>query len=131
MINKVFYYLLLILNLFGLLTSLYLTYIHYSSNLYVCLAGDNCNKVLTSQYSQIFGIPISFFGTIYFLIVLILLVLKIKKLIQILIFLGFVVGLILIYLQMFVLKAICFYCFLVDIILLISPVIFTFGKIKL
>ena len=92
MINKVFYYLILILNLSGFLISLYLTYVHYSSNIYVCPAGNDCDKVLTSKYSRIFGIPISLLGTIYFLMVLILVRLKIKKLIQVSIFSGFVAG---------------------------------------
>lgn len=128
--------LFLFFSLSGFLISLYLSYSHYFYNPYVCVIDGNCNKVLTSKYSQIFNIPISLLGIIYFFILLISNFLStrfsfFKKIIKFLVFIGFLVGLILIYLQIFILKTICFYCFLVDIILLILPIILILNKTKL
>lgn len=126
--------LFLILVLVGLLISLYLTYVHYSYSEYFCSVQKNCNKVLTSKYSQIFNLPISLFGVIYFLVLSgawlsfknffnlpTLLVKLFNKFFKPLIFGGVLISLISIYLQIFVIKEICFYCLGIDLILLVLP----------
>lgn len=130
--SKFIYFILII----GFLVSAYLAYNHYFSKSYVCIVNGGCDKVLTSKYSQVFNTPISLFGSIYFLILLIFLSLSknfrfLEKIVKIFVFIGFFVGLTLIYIQIFVLKAICIYCMIVDTILLISPILFAFNKIKL
>lgn len=121
----------------GFLISGYLTYVHYSLTSYFCPTGNNCNKILTSKYSSIFNIPISLFGAIYFISVFFLIYLINSKkksfkflnnLLQFLILVGFLTALVLLYIQIFVLKAICFYCFIVDSILLITPIILILEK---
>jgi len=78
---------------------------------------DGCETVLTSQYAKFFGIPVSLFGALFYLAVLFtaytfltagdtkaLRALRILTTIIFLASLGFV------YLQLFVIHAICIYC---------------------
>ena len=51
-----------VLGLAGMGISGYLTYVHYQNINAICLFNANCDKVLTSPYSQIWGIPLSLFG---------------------------------------------------------------------
>ena len=62
----------------GILVSLYLTYLHYAPlfNLgqgITCNFGDNlnCDIVLTSDYSEIFGIPVALIGALSYLFIFI------------------------------------------------------------
>lgn len=53
----------------GLLTSVYLTYEHYTDNATLaCTASGvvDCVKVTSSQWSQLFGIPVAVLGLVFF-----------------------------------------------------------------
>lgn len=107
--------------IFALITffiSLYLTKLSYSTSI-SCSIFDGCNNVLTSKYSKIFNIPISIFGAIYSAFLIILFYFENKKFLIPLTFLGASLALILLYLQIFIIKSICFYCTLVDLIFII------------
>ncbi|MDO8658841.1 MAG: vitamin K epoxide reductase family protein [Candidatus Levybacteria bacterium] len=54
----------------GFLDAVYLTITHYQNVLPPCSLKLGCEKVLTSQFSTIIGIPISLLGSIYYLIVM-------------------------------------------------------------
>lgn len=118
-----------ILILTGFLISVYLTYVHYSYNSYFCGAEKNCDKVLTSKYSEIFNLPVSLLGALYFLILIIIwvfqeniLTIKIFNIFfKFLIFVGVLTALVSIYLQLIIIKAICVYCLIIDFILFILP----------
>lgn len=56
----------LVLAVVGLGLSAYLTYVHYNIDALVC-SGGGCELVQTSQYSEMFGIPIAIFGLLMFL----------------------------------------------------------------
>jgi uncharacterized membrane protein len=56
-----------LLGLAGMGISGYLTYIHYQGSSAVCVAGMKCDTVLTSPYSQIWGIPLSLLGLLMYL----------------------------------------------------------------
>lgn len=58
----------LLLSLFGLGVSIYLTITHFSPHTLVCVANAtfNCEKVTTSPQSEIFGIPVAMLGLFYF-----------------------------------------------------------------
>lgn len=125
-----------ILVLIGFIFSAYLTYVHYYSyNPYFCGGGKNCDKVLTSKYSEVFNLPVSLFGAFYFLTLIIIwffqkkfLAIKIFKIFfKFLIFSGVLIALVSIYLQLIVIKSICIYCLIIDFILLILP-FFLMGK---
>jgi uncharacterized membrane protein len=118
-------YLLFFLSLIALLTSIYLTIEHYNKRLPYCIINTKCDIVLTSKYSEFLGIPLSLLGVIYFFINLVLLYLflknRFKKQYLILYnFIGASVGLILIYIQIFILKNLCIYCLTVDSISIIN-----------
>jgi uncharacterized membrane protein len=50
------------LGLAGMGISGYLTYIHYKSQSSICFFNTNCDAVLTSSYSRMWGIPLSLLG---------------------------------------------------------------------
>jgi len=52
----------------GILISSYLTYIHYQSLNPICLFNANCDAVLSSQYSTMWGIPLSLFGLLMYVV---------------------------------------------------------------
>jgi uncharacterized membrane protein len=61
----------LVLSIFGLGVSIYLTLTHFSSAVTLsCPAGGgviNCEKVTTSPQSYVFGIPVAVLGLVYFI----------------------------------------------------------------
>src|SRR3989344_4188994 len=61
--------LLLALALIGISTTLYLPSSVYSGAAPACLL-EGCEKVLASEYSKTFGIPLSYLGLVYFIYLL-------------------------------------------------------------
>ncbi len=135
---------ILVLALVGFADATYLTVEHFKGIIPPCSIGG-CEKVLSSPYSEIFGIPVSLLGTIYYFIVLVLLVVfydvkseKIKdyclKIIIALSAVGFLAAIAFIYIMLFVLHSICVYCMLSDIItitiFILTTHIFYIGLIK-
>ena len=59
----------LVLATVGLILSAYLTYVHYNIDALVCGTGG-CELVQTSEYSEMFGIPIAIFGLLMFITVI-------------------------------------------------------------
>lgn len=106
----------LILSFLGFLDALYLTVSHYYGLFLKCFIGE-CETVLESQYATIAGIPVALLGTIYYLAIFIfvILFLDVKKDFFIksaawLTIVGFLSSLYFIFLQLFIIKATCFYC---------------------
>ncbi|MEK9183986.1 MAG: vitamin K epoxide reductase family protein, partial [Patescibacteria group bacterium] len=78
---------------------------------------DGCDTVTTSKYSAVAGMPVALMGAIYYLVIFILAIsyLESKKdrlafLISRFTIIGFLASLWFVYLQVFVLKALCLYC---------------------
>ena len=106
----------LIASLVGFADALYLTINHYRQAIPPCAIGS-CETVLISRFATWQGIPMSLLGVVVYFIVgfLILLYLeghqvKFLKLAAGLAAASFVVSLILVLLQLFVLDAVCLYC---------------------
>lgn len=102
----------------GFLDATYLTVTHYTGGL-ECNIIHGCDEVLSSKYSELFGIPISIFGAGYYLTVifLCLLYLDLKKgglmkLVFGLTVVGLGVTAWMVYLMAFVIEAWCQYCLL-------------------
>lgn len=114
--NKTFVF-LLILSLAGFFDSAYLTILHYKNLIPPCTIALGCEKVLTSKYATISGVPISLFGVFFFLALIFLLLLGLNKYFKLLNLAGVGVAVILLYLQVFVLRAYCQYCLLVEAII--------------
>ena len=109
----------LIFSLIGFLDATYLTIQHYRGFGLDCGPLLECDEVMTSQYAVIGGIPLALLGTLYYLAIFLLTVayydrkqLYILSIIARLTILGFLVSLILIYLQAFIIRTFCFYCLL-------------------
>lgn len=112
-----------ILGFAGFLDATYLTIIHFKNAIPPCTIAHGCEAVLTSQYATIFGIPIALIGALYYLTVLGLLVIWIKTkatrwltLLVSITGIGLLIGIVLVYLQAFVLHAFCQYCLLSELI---------------
>ena len=108
----------LIASLLGFLDTTYLTVKHYTGSSLNCsvLFGD-CEKVTTSKYSMLAGVPLALIGAIYYFTIFILSVAyldtKREKTIIIASYLtatGFLASAYFVFLQLFIIKAICPYC---------------------
>lgn len=102
----------------GFLDAVYLTAAHYTQSIN-CSVISGCQEVLTSSYSEIFGIPLALLGALYYLFLIINTLLYIdhknkwsKKIISYLPTFGFLFSLYLIYLMLFQIQALCQYCLL-------------------
>jgi uncharacterized membrane protein len=67
--GKVFFpaYMMLALTLIGIAVALYVAKGNYTGQPLWCPIIDGCNVVVNSPYSRIFGVPMSYFGFIYYL----------------------------------------------------------------
>jgi uncharacterized membrane protein len=100
----------------GFADSTYLAIQHFQNEIPPCTVGG-CESVLTSQYAQVFGIPMSLLGAIYYLVMLVLLFLFVDTKKEILLRLhgilsvvGFLASVGLMYIMIFIIKAFCPYC---------------------
>lgn len=115
-IPKSLLYLFIAVALLGFLDATYLTASHYSQGIVPCAIGQ-CETVLSSKYSAIASVPISLPGAIYYLIIFLLGMSyldsqseKSLRLAALFTWAGFLTSLFLVYLQLFVINAICLYC---------------------
>lgn len=125
------------LSFLGLIDSIYLSYMKLQESDLVCNVLEGCNLVTQSEYAKIFGIPLAYLGVFFYclLILTLLFFLKSKKAIcfrflQITIFAGFLSSLYFLYLQVFVIKALCTYCLFSLIINLIFFIYMFFFEYK-
>lgn len=103
----------------GFLDATYLTARHYSGAALQCGLVTGCEEVTTSRYATLFGIPIALPGSLYYLALFFLTLAWFDgrsgwpmKVLPSLTVAGFGVSLYLVYLQLWVLEAICQYCML-------------------
>lgn len=106
----------------GWVDSSYLTWVKWTNSAVACLPNlGNCNVVISSRFSQIFGVPIAFLGGVAYLLILILLLLgkeghRFNQPFLMAVFGLSLVGVLfsayLTYIEIAVLKAICPYCVL-------------------
>lgn len=108
----------LALSVIGLLDASYLTAKDLMHAQVTCSIFSGCETVLTSKYAHVGSIPTASFGIAYYLALAILsglyLQLGKKGLLDLMLLLasvGLVVSIGLVYLQLFVIKSICIYCF--------------------
>jgi uncharacterized membrane protein len=121
----------IIIGFLGFLDATFLTAEHYLGSLLNCPLFGGCEKVTTSPYAVIGGIPVALIGAIYYLAIFILgIVYFDTKHARILRFaanltpLGLIASLWFLHLQIFVIKALCFYCL---VSLMTSTLLFIFG----
>ena len=129
-IPKWFLVSVLLLALAGFLDASYLTIKHYSGGSIPCPVLGGCDIVTTSKYSQIFGLPVSLYGAIYYLSILISLVAYWDSKKELLIkwvvwvpFLGLIFSGWFMYVQYFLIKSFCFYCIVSALISLVLSIL--------
>lgn len=125
----------LIVSIIGFSDASYLTAKHFSGEAPECSILHGCEIVTSSSYSEIFGIPVALLGTLYYLFIF-LVTLWYKdsqhelypRFFPWISVLGLLASLWFVYLQLFVIKAICQYCMLSAIT---STLIFILGMVML
>lgn len=107
----------LIFSAIGFADATYLTVKHFLGTPIPCAILQGCEQVTNSQFATIFGVPVALLGSGYYLTVLILSVVYLDtrkffalKLAAIFTIFGFLASLWFIFLQIFIIKAICLYC---------------------
>lgn len=115
--NKIVPTLMLVLSLLGFLDATYLTIEHYRGVIPACNTVNGCEKVLTSSYSVVYGIPVALGGAVFYLAVLFLLLFYFDtkkfgalRLAARLTPLGFLASIYFFSLQAFILHSWCLYC---------------------
>jgi uncharacterized membrane protein len=123
-INKILIF-LLISSFLGFIDATYLTIIHYNNVVPPCTITHGCERVLTSKFATIYGVPLSMLGVAYFFVSIILNVLTfqhlknvfMRRIFMIFNFSGVIAAFVFLYLQFITLKAVCQYCLIVELIL--------------
>ena len=114
---------IIIIGLIGLMDSSYLTYAHYKAHPLSCFAKveqvSSCQVVADSAYSTILGIPISLLGMFFYLVIITIGSISLKKdftfILNLLLPFSAVAVLFslrLTYLQVYIINYICYYCIL-------------------
>jgi len=119
----------LILSLLGVANAIYLTIIKFANNPQLCIQGvGNCWSVNISRYSELFGIPVALLGAITFSFLTVAIWLENSKhsWSKLTIYFEFGVSLFgvmfsayLTYIELFVINAVCPFCVLSAIIILL------------
>ena len=104
-------------SLIGFIDAAYLAAKHYLGTPIPCSLLEGCEVVTSSIYATIAGIPIALVGTFYYLTLFIASIAYtdtgragIIRMAAYTTIIGFLVSLLLLYLQLFVIKALCMYC---------------------
>jgi uncharacterized membrane protein len=105
---------MIVLALIGLGVASYLTYVHYSGIKPACSLGGSCEKVQTSAYSHLAGVPVALMGLIGYVSILAVLLLPDSERTRFatvaVTTLGFGFSLYLTYREVFSIHAICEWC---------------------
>jgi uncharacterized membrane protein len=111
-----------ILAFFGFLDAAYLTVLHYKNIIPPCSL-HGCEKVLSSAYSMVGPIPVAVLGVVFYLtIIIVCLLILIEGMKQLLRFfhfvaaVGFLVSIILFFIQFYIIHSFCQYCILSEVI---------------
>lgn len=109
----------LALSLIGFADAAYLTAEHFLGRIPPCTVINGCEQVLTSQFAVVFGLPVALFGALYYASVFFGTMIYretgkdgLLKGIAWLTVIGFLATLWFLYLQLFVIHAICMFCLL-------------------
>jgi uncharacterized membrane protein len=104
---------LALLALAGLAVSGYLTYVHYAGIEPVCAGGGGCERVQTSKYAELAGIPVAVLGLVGYALILVASQLRgeaARMATALAALVGFGFSAYLTYLELFEIDAICHWC---------------------
>ncbi len=121
MANRILLTLILVLAFLGIADSWYLTQSALSDTPLVCNVGgvmDGCNIVAQSPYSNPFGIPLALYGVFFYGLMFVLAALAFWRPRQVIFrsmnalgILGLLASIVFVCIQVFLIKAVCMYCF--------------------
>ncbi len=101
----------------GFLDALYLSIQRFRGVPIICKILEGCNKVASSIYAEILNIPVAYLGVAYYFLIFLLAIWFLASknrntflLMSVFTVVGFLASIWFVYLQLFVIKAICFYC---------------------
>lgn len=103
---------IIILGLVGFFDAAFLTVEHYLGAVPPCSVVNGCETVLTSSYATIGFVPVALFGAIYYAAIFLFALRANHIWLRRLTTIGFLATLYFLYLQFFVIQAICLYCLL-------------------
>jgi uncharacterized membrane protein len=105
---------LTVLTLAGLGVAGYLTYVHYAGIKPICTTGGSCERVQTSTYSELAGVPVALLGLLTYVSLLGLLLVpeseRTRLAVMALTLVGFAFSAYLTYRELFSIHAICEWC---------------------
>ena len=107
----------MVVSFIGFLDATYLTAQHYLGFELNCSVFGGCETVTTSEYSVVAGVPVALLGALYYFTMFIGMFVyfdlqdkRVLRVLMLLTVLGFLASLWFLYLQIFVIKALCLYC---------------------
>lgn len=110
-------FVILVCGILGFADATYLTILHFADIIPPCSATSGCETVLTSSYSRILGIPVALFGSLYYAGILVGTMLclnpkntHLRKPLYLFSSVGLVAAGYFVFLELFVLHALCIYC---------------------
>ena len=112
------------LALLGLAISIYLTYVHYAGIEPVCSSISNCERVQTSEYAELAGIPVAVLGIAGYAAILLSLRMR-ADVTALLSYLAVAFSAYLTWAELFKIDAICQWCVASAIITLVIAVLAT------
>jgi uncharacterized membrane protein len=112
------------LALLGLAISIYLTYVHYAGIEPVCSSISNCERVQTSEYADLAGIPVAVLGIAGYAAILVSLRMR-ADVTALLSYLAVAFSAYLTWAELFKIDAICQWCVASAIITLVIAVLAT------
>jgi uncharacterized membrane protein len=105
---------LLLLACVGLGVAAYLTYVHYAGISPVCTTGGSCEKVQTSAYSRLLGVPVALIGLLGYIAIMAALITRetetTRSVVMLLTVTGFAFSAYLTYREIYSIHAICEWC---------------------
>jgi uncharacterized membrane protein len=124
----------IVLAVIGLIDSIYLVWVKFTDQYALCGPIGNCESVNTSQYSEIWGIPIALLGAGAYIVIIILLLLENRSELMgeyspLIVFgislIGVLYSIYLTYVEVVILRAICPYCVISAVVLVLLLVLST------
>ena len=140
--NKILLRIMAIVALVGVVDTIYLTVNYYFGTGVQCLLLEGCEVVLTSQYSEILSIPLAVLGLVFYAGIFVLVnwydIYQERYLLKWIVAagtVGFIASLVFLHIQLFMLRALCFYCLtsltFSTLLFLLATILFNQNKIKI
>ena len=112
----------------GLCVAAYLTYIHYEGIKPVCGLGGDCEKVQTSEWADLAGVPVALLGLIGYVTILVTLFVEREEALiagALVAWVGFGFSAYLTYRELFSIDAICPWCVASAVIMTLLAIVMT------